>query len=60
MGGEVCGELRRRMIDMCCLHEVRWSGQGVSILGMKERKYKLWLSGKGDVVSGVRVMVKEE
>ena len=26
-GGEVCEELRKRMIDVCCLHEVRWRGQ---------------------------------
>ena len=26
-GGEVCEKLRERMIDMCCLQEVRWRGQ---------------------------------
>ena len=25
-GGEVCEELRKRMIDVCCLPEVRWRG----------------------------------
>ena len=30
------------------------------MLGMKERKYKSWWSGKGDGVGGVGVMVKEE
>ena len=25
--GEAYEELRKRMIDVCCLHEVRWGGQ---------------------------------
>ena len=25
------------MIDLCCLQEVRWRGQGARILGMKRR-----------------------
>ena len=33
-GGEVCNELRRRMIDMRGLQEVRWRGQGSWMLGM--------------------------
>ena len=48
------------MIDVCCLQEVRWNGQGDRILWMKGRRYKLWWSGKGDGVGGVGVMVKEE
>ena len=59
-GGEVCEELRKRMIDMCCLQEVRWNEQGTRMLGIKQIRYKLWWSGKGDGVGGVRVMVYEE
>ena len=29
------------------------------MLGVKGRRYKLWWSGKGDGVGGVRVMVEE-
>ena len=58
--GEVCEELRKRMIDVCCLHEVRWRWQGARMLGMKGRRCKLWWSGKGDGVGGVGVMVKTE
>ena len=47
-GGEVCEELRKRMIDVCCLQEVRWRGQGARMLGMKGRRHKMWWSGKGD------------
>ena len=39
--GEVCEELRKRIIDMCCMQEVRWGGQGARILWMKGRRYKL-------------------
>ena len=31
-GGEVCEELRKRMIDVCCL-QVRWKGQGARMMG---------------------------
>ena len=30
------------------------------MFGMKVRRYKSWLSGKGDGVDGVGVMAKEE
>ena len=52
-GGEVSEELRKRMIDVCCLHEVRWRGLAVRMMGMKGRRYKLWWSGKGDGVGCV-------
>ena len=42
-GGEVCEEVRKRMIDVCCLLEVRWRGQGSRMLGMKERRYMLYI-----------------
>ena len=59
-GGEVCEELRKRMIDVCCLQVVRNRRQGARMLGMKERRYKLWWSGKGGGVGGVGPMMKEE
>ena len=59
-GVKVFEELRKRMIDVRCLQEVRWGGQSVRMLGMKGRIYKLWWSGKGDGVGCVGVMVKEE
>ena len=46
------------MIDVCCLQEVRWRWQGARMLEMKGRRYRLWLSKKGDGVGGVGVMVK--
>ena len=60
VNGEVYEELRRRMIDVCCLQEVRWRGQGTRMLVMKGRRYNLWLSGERNEVGGVGVMVMEE
>ena len=48
------------MIDECCLHEVTCRGQGARMQEMKGRRHKLWWSGKGDEISGVGVIVKEE
>ena len=33
--GEVCEELRKSMIDVCCFQGVRLRGQGARMLGMK-------------------------
>mgnify|MGYP002259950265 CR=1 FL=1 len=59
-GTEVCEELRKRRMDVCCLQEVRWTGQGAMFLGVKSRRYKLWWSGNSDGTGGVGVLVKEE
>ena len=58
-GVEVCEELRKRMIDVCCLLKVRLRGQGARMQRMKGSRYKLWWSGKVDKVGGVGAMVKE-
>ena len=57
--GDVCEELRKRMIGVCCF-QVRWRGQGDMMHLMKGMRHKMWLSGKGDGVGGVGDMVKEE
>ena len=33
---EVCEELRKRRMDVCCLQEVRWRGQGAQFMGVKD------------------------
>ena len=58
--GSLRGKGGKRMIDVCCLQDVRWRWQGARMLGMKGRRYKLRWSGFGDGVVGVGVMVKEE
>ena len=59
-GTEVCKELRKRRMDVCCLQEVRWRGQGAPFMGVKSKRYKLWWSGNSDGMGGVGVLVKEE
>ena len=34
-GTEVCDELRKRKMNVCCLQEVRWRGQGSTVYGCK-------------------------
>ena len=42
---EVCEELRKRRMDVCCLQEVRWRGQGARFIGVKGGGYNLCWSG---------------
>ena len=56
---DVCEQLRRRM-NMCCLQEVRWRGQGTRFMRVKGRRYKFWWSGNNEGTGGVRIMLKEE
>ena len=41
-GTKVRGQLRKREVDMCCLHEVRWRGQEARFVGVRDGRYKLW------------------
>ena len=44
----MCEELRKRKVDVCCLQEVRWRGEGARFIGVKGRRYKLWWCGNDD------------
>ena len=57
---EVCEELRKRKVDVCCLQEIRWKGQGSRFVGTCGRRYKLWWSGNDNGSGGVGILVKEE
>ena len=59
-GTEVCKELRKRKVDVCCLQEVKWRGEGACFFGVKGRRYKLWWCGNDDKIGGVGILVKEE
>ena len=48
---EVYEEHRNRRVDVCCMLEVRWKGQGARFVGSLGRRYKLWWSGN-DAGSG--------
>ena len=57
---EVCEELRKRKVDVCCIQEERWKGQEARFVGTLGRRYKLWWSGKDAGFGGVEILVKEE
>ena len=59
-GTKVCEELRKRKVDVCCLQEVRWRGEGARFFGVKGKRYKLWWCGNDDKTGGVGILVKEE
>ena len=59
-GTEVCEELRKKRMNVCCLQEVRWRGQAARFLGVKSRRYKLWCPGNSDGTGGVGVLVKKD
>ena len=47
-GTELCEELMKRRMDVCCLQKVKWRGQKAQFMGVKGREYKLWWSGNSD------------
>ena len=57
---EMCEELRKRKVDVCCIQEARWKGQGARFVGTLGRRYKLWWSGNDVGFGGVGILVKEE
>ena len=57
---EVCEEPRKRKVDVCCIQEVRWKGQGARFVGTLGRRYKLWWSGNDAGFGEVGILVKEE
>ena len=59
-GLEICDELWRRNVDLCCLQEVRWKGCGARLIGLQGRRYNLWWSGDQEGNGGVGELVKEE
>ena len=59
-GLEICEELWKRNVDLCCLQEVRWRGRGARLKGLQGRRYKLWWSGNQEGHGGEGVLVKEE
>ena len=39
MEREVCEELRKKRVDACCLHDMRWKGS--RMLGIDRRRFLL-------------------
>ena len=57
---EVCEELRKKRIDVCCIQEVRWKGRGARFVGTLGQRYNLWWSGNDAGFGEVGILVKEE
>ena len=57
---EVCEELRKRKVDVCCIQEVRWKGQRARFVSTSGRGYKLWWSGNDTGFGWVGILVKEQ
>ena len=51
---EISETLKRRCVDICCLHEVRWKGQGAKMIG---NCFKCLWSGGCRAENGVGVIV---
>ena len=51
--------VKKEKVDMCCLGEVRWRGQGARFVGCRGRRYKLWWPGKDDGIGRVGILVKK-
>ena len=49
---ELCEELLRREVGICCIQEVKWKGMGSKSLGSIGRRFELWWSGNEDKIGG--------
>ena len=52
--GEISETLERRSVDICCVQEVRWKGQGAAMIG---NGFKFLWGGSSKAVNGVGVVV---
>jgi exonuclease III len=48
-------------VDICCLQETKWKGDGTRLLGAKKGRYKLFWKGVegGRAEAGVGVLIAE-
>jgi exonuclease III len=45
--GKVVEVLRKRRVDVCCIQEARWKGEGARLIWRHDAKYKIyWKGGK--------------
>ena len=57
---EVCEELRKKRVDVCCIQEIRWKGQEARFVVTSGQRYKLWWLENDAEFEGVGILVKEE
>ena len=56
----MCEELRKRTVDVCYMHEVRWKGQGARFVATSGQRYKLCWSENDAGFRRVGILVKEK
>jgi len=54
---EVVEMLKQRKVDVCCLQETRWKGEGARILKGFSAEYKFFWQGCKDGISGVGILM---
>ena len=57
---KVCEDPSKKRVDVCCMQEVTWKGQGACFVGTLVQRYKLWWSRNDTEFRGVGILVKEE
>ena len=57
---ELCEELLRREVGICCIQKVRWRGMGLKFLSSLDRRFKMWWSDNEDKIGGVGILVRGE
>jgi len=58
--GEVAEALSDRKVDVACIQETRWKGNGCKFYEAKGKRYKLfWMGGK-ERLDGVGIFVAEK
>jgi exonuclease III len=58
---EVVEMLARRRVDICCVQEVQYRGEGCRVFGEEEERYKFWWSGeKKDKRGGIGILLRED
>ena len=57
---EVVDMMMRRKVDVCCVQETRWKGEGVKMIKANNVKYKFYWKGGKEGLGGVGVLISEK
>jgi len=57
---EVVEMLARRGVDICCVQETQYKGEGCTVFGEGEESYKFYWKGEIDKRGGVGILIREE
>ena len=52
--------LARRRVDICCVQETQYKGEGCTVFGEEEEGYKFSWMGEKDKRGGVWILIREE